>query len=186
MPPLGGVIVGPLVVEAIRKGSGAFRTASRLHLQNSSIDGRGQCGPRCSEEQELFARVPAQDANFLPCCTAEGSIARRDVRGLGLLARIEFRTRQSDASAISVRKKHCLGDLSSCMIRGRAYLSTQGCVDGVNGDHILLAPPFIITAGMPHHRAGDAVAMRKFFSGSVRECPYVDNGEPFEETMIRS
>ena len=23
---------------------------------------------------------------------------------------------------------------------------TQGCVDGVNGDHILLAPPFIIAS----------------------------------------
>jgi len=24
---------------------------------------------------------------------------------------------------------------------------TQGCVDGVRGDHVLLAPPFVITSG---------------------------------------
>ena len=26
----------------------------------------------------------------------------------------------------------------------------QGCVDGIRGDHILLAPPFTITTGMIH------------------------------------
>ena len=26
----------------------------------------------------------------------------------------------------------------------------QGCVDGVRGDHILIAPPFTITTGMIH------------------------------------
>jgi hypothetical protein len=32
------------------------------------------------------------------------------------------------------------------MEHGVLTYPTQGCVDGVNGDHILLAPPFIITA----------------------------------------
>jgi adenosylmethionine-8-amino-7-oxononanoate aminotransferase len=35
----------------------------------------------------------------------------------------------------------------AAMEQGVLTYPTQGCVDGIRGDHILLAPPFIITAG---------------------------------------
>jgi adenosylmethionine-8-amino-7-oxononanoate aminotransferase len=42
---------------------------------------------------------------------------------------------------------------------------TQGCVDGMRGDHVLLAPPFILTADESHLIA-DALrhALGKTFS----------------------
>ena len=42
---------------------------------------------------------------------------------------------------------------------------TQGCVDGLRGDHILLAPPFIITA-QESQLIADAIqfALNKVFS----------------------
>jgi adenosylmethionine-8-amino-7-oxononanoate aminotransferase len=51
------------------------------------------------------------------------------------------------------------------MDEGVLTYPTQGCVDGVNGDHILLAPPFIITAEECHITArAIAVAMEQVLS----------------------
>ncbi len=69
-----------------------------------------------------------------------------DVRGMGLLAAIEFvkakKTREPfpRESDIADRMRQL------AMQRGILTYPGQGCVDGVRGDHLLLAPPFIITA----------------------------------------
>jgi adenosylmethionine-8-amino-7-oxononanoate aminotransferase len=68
-----------------------------------------------------------------------------DIRGLGLLVGIEFvrdkSTREPfDSSQAIAEKIH-----SAAMEEGILTYPTQGCVDGIRGDHILLAPPFIIS-----------------------------------------
>jgi adenosylmethionine-8-amino-7-oxononanoate aminotransferase len=34
----------------------------------------------------------------------------------------------------------------ACLRRGLLFYPMQGCVDGVAGDHLLIAPPAVITA----------------------------------------
>jgi hypothetical protein len=68
-----------------------------------------------------------------------------EIRGLGLLLGIEFVKDKSTREPFP--KENNIAD----RIRQAAFdenvltYPTQGCVDGVNGDHILLAPPFIIS-----------------------------------------
>jgi len=68
-----------------------------------------------------------------------------DIRGLGLLGGIEFvrdkSTREPFEAADGVGEKIRV----AAMEEGVLIYPTQGCVDGKRGDHILLAPPFIIT-----------------------------------------
>jgi len=88
--PLGGVIVGPRVVEAIAQGAGTFQHG--FTYQNHSVSmAAGNAVLGVLEEQELFARVPAASRELF--ATLELLKAHRhvaDVRGLGLLAGIEF------------------------------------------------------------------------------------------------
>ena len=68
------------------------------------------------------------------------------VRGLGLLQAVEFvkdkATREPFPKESGIAEKIRQAALEKNVLT----YPTQGCVDGLRGDHILLAPPFIITA----------------------------------------
>ncbi|MGZ7077539.1 MAG: aspartate aminotransferase family protein [Candidatus Angelobacter sp.] len=163
--PLGGVIVGPRVVEAIAQGSGAFQHG--FTYQNHPVSmAAGNAVLDVLEEESLFARVP--DASRELFAALEPLKAHRhvgDVRGLGLLTGVEF-VKDKATRAPFPREENIAGKIfQAAMEQGVLTYPTQGCVDGVNGDHILLAPPFIITAEECHITAwAIEVAMEKIFS----------------------
>jgi len=68
-----------------------------------------------------------------------------DVRGLGMLWGVEFVADQKSKAPISpeVHFSSRVADLA--FERGVIFYPGAGCVDGVSGDHILIAPPFVIT-----------------------------------------
>ena len=74
-----------------------------------------------------------------------------DVRGVGLLRGVEFvsdkktKTSFDPAAGFSSR----VGE--AAQRRGVLVYPMQGCVDGMRGDHLLLAPPAIITAEEIQH-----------------------------------
>ena len=67
------------------------------------------------------------------------------IRGLGLLHAVEFVKNKSNRgpfpkeAGIAEKIRQAMLEKSVLVYPG------QGCVDGLRGDHILLAPPFIIT-----------------------------------------
>ena len=69
-----------------------------------------------------------------------------EVRGLGLLLAVEFvkdkGTREPFAKEENIAERIRQAALSENVLT----YPTQGCVDGMRGDHVLLAPPFIISA----------------------------------------
>jgi adenosylmethionine-8-amino-7-oxononanoate aminotransferase len=101
------------------------------------------------ERENLFARVDAVGREMR---TALESFKKfsvvGDVRGMGLLWGIEFvqdaKTREPfpHEARIASRVQDDLLD------EGIMTYPIQGCVDGLRGDHILLAPPFTITSSM--------------------------------------
>lgn len=165
--PLGGVIVAPRVVEAIESGSGAFQHG--FTYQNHPVSmAAGNAVLDILQEQKLFTRVPAASRELF--AALEPLKQHRhvgDVRGLGLLAGIEF-VKDKNARAQFPREENIAGKIFQAAIdQGVLTYPTQGWVDGVHGDHILLAPPFIITAEECNITArGIAVAMEKVFPGS--------------------
>jgi len=163
--PLGGVIVGPGVVEAFERGSGAFQHG--FTYQNHPVSmAAGNAVLDVLEEQTLFARVPdAGRALFAALEPLKQHPHIGDVRGLGLLAGIEF-VKDKSTRAPFPREENIAGRIfQAAMDEGVLTYPTQGCVDGTNGDHILLAPPFIITPEECRITAwAIEVAMEKVFS----------------------
>ncbi len=163
--PLGGVIVGPRVVEATAQGSGAFQHG--FTYQNHPVSmAAGNAVLDALEEQDLFARVPdASHALFAALEPLKQHLLVGDIRGLGLLSAIEF-VKDKATGAPFPREENIAGKIfQAAMNEGVLTYPTQGCVDGVNGDHILLAPPFVITAEECHITArAIAVAMEQVLS----------------------
>jgi len=70
-----------------------------------------------------------------------------DVRGLGMLWGVEFVADREKRAPFppEMRFGRRVGDLA--FERGVILYPGHGCVDGVRGDHVLVAPPFVITEG---------------------------------------
>jgi adenosylmethionine-8-amino-7-oxononanoate aminotransferase len=144
--PLGAVIVGPRVVEAFAGGSGAFQHG--FTYQNHPISmAASNAVLDVLEQENLFARVNGAGAELfaaLEPLKAHPHVG--DVRGLGLLAGIEFVKDQATREPFPPEENIAGRIFNAAMERSVLTYPTQGCVDGVSGDHILLAPPFTITA----------------------------------------
>jgi adenosylmethionine-8-amino-7-oxononanoate aminotransferase len=143
--PLGAVIVSPHVVETIAKGSGAFDHGFTYQM-HPVVMAASHAVLDVLEEQHLFERVaPAGAALLAALAPLRTSPIVGDVRGTGLLLGVEFvrnaATREPFPPEANVAERIRLAALE----RDVAVYPTQGCVDGRAGDHILLAPPFILS-----------------------------------------
>jgi adenosylmethionine-8-amino-7-oxononanoate aminotransferase len=144
--PLGAVLVAPRIVEAFEKGSAAFMHGF-TYQAHPVATAAGNAVFDYLEAHKLFDRVASAAE------TLRKSLSRVErhphvgqVRGLGLLMGVEFvkekATREPFLKEAGMAEK----------IRQAAFEKNvllypgQGTVDGARGDHVLLAPPFIIQA----------------------------------------
>ena len=143
--PLGAVLISERVVAAFTKGSGAFQHGFTYQAHPVST-AAGNAVLDILEEQTLFARV-ASAAKTLRESLAPLVVHPNvgEIRGLGLLLGIEFVKNKSTREPFP-KEQNIAEKIRHAMLQKNvlAY-PTQGCVDGSHGDHILLAPPFILT-----------------------------------------
>lgn len=149
--PLGAVIATASVVDAVAMGSGTFLHGFTYNAHPVSL-AAGQAVLRHLQRKELVAaansmRASNPAAEFKRALTRlsdEGSVG--DVRGIGLLWAVEFvadkKTRRPFPADSGFSSK--VG--AAALKRGLLVYPMQGSVDGISGDHILLAPPAVITA----------------------------------------
>src|SRR5208282_581519 len=98
------------------------------------------------ESHNLFASVaPAAQSLLAALGPLKSHRHVGEIRGLGLLLGIEFVRDKSTRAAFDPSQAIAEKIRSAAMEAGVLTYPTQGCVDGTSGDHILLAPPFIIT-----------------------------------------
>lgn len=143
--PLGAVIVAPHVADAFAAGSGTFQHGFTYQSHPVSL-AAGNAVLDILESQKLFARVSPAGAVLREKFRAVAEHPNvGEIRGLGLLLGIEFvknkKTREPFAKEENVVEKIRQAALAENVLT----YPTQGCVDGLRGDHILLAPPFIIS-----------------------------------------
>lgn len=144
--PLGAVVAGPRVIEAIARGSGAFQHG--FTYQNHPVAmAAGNAVLDVLEEQRLFARVAPAGREFFAALEPLKRHAHvGEVRGLGLLAAVEFVQDKATREPFR-REANVAGRIfAAAAEHGVLTYPIQGCVDGVRGDHLLLAPPFTIKA----------------------------------------
>lgn len=142
--PLGAVIVAPRVVEAFAQGSGAFQHGFTYQAHPVAM-AAGNAVLDVLEQKKLLARVAEAGRELfaaLEPLKADPHVG--DVRGLGLLAGVEFVKDKASREPFPREENICEKIRQAAMERGVLTYPTQGCVDGLRGDHILLAPPFII------------------------------------------
>lgn len=68
-----------------------------------------------------------------------------DIRGLGLLWAVEFVADRETKQPFPPQAKFHQRVADLAFERGVIFYPGAGCVDGVRGDHVLIAPPFVIT-----------------------------------------
>jgi len=148
--PLGAVIVSPKVVEVVAYGSGAHMHGFTYSSHPISL-AAGRAVLNYIKQNSL---VQAADSD------AEGSIAAMlkdslgglrelpavgDVRGMGLVWAVEFVADKKSKNPFSASVNFSGLVAQAAMERGLLVYPSQGCANGDCGDHILIAPPAVIT-----------------------------------------
>ncbi|MGD0181883.1 MAG: aspartate aminotransferase family protein [Terriglobales bacterium] len=149
--PLGAVLVSKKVASAIADGSGAFLHGFTYNSHPISLAaGRAVLG--FLQERKL---VEAADSDRLGSTAATLSQALEglrdakpvgDVRGIGLLWAVEFVADKATKQPFATELNFAGRVAQAAVKRGLLVYPMQGCVDGVSGDHVLVAPPAVITA----------------------------------------
>ncbi len=148
--PLGAVIASKKVVDAIASGSGAFLHGFTYNAHPISL-AAGRAVLRHLQTKKL---VEAADSNRAETPAAhfkqrlenlQNEEAVGDVRGLGLLWGVEFVADKKSKRPFPPGENFAGRVAAAAMQRGLLVYPMQGSVDGVSGDHLLLAPPALIT-----------------------------------------
>jgi adenosylmethionine-8-amino-7-oxononanoate aminotransferase len=149
--PLGAVIASKKVVDAIAAGSGSFLHGFTYNAHPISL----AAGRAVLLYLKSNGLVQAADS------LTEGTAAHRlrhaldtlldlrvvgDVRGLGLLLGVEFVADRKSREPFAPEKAFAARVGQAAAQRGLLVYPMQGSVDGVRGDHLLIAPPAVITS----------------------------------------
>jgi adenosylmethionine-8-amino-7-oxononanoate aminotransferase len=149
--PLGAVIASKKVVDAIAVGSGAFLHGFTYNAHPVSV----AAGRAVLRRIQALNLVQAADSEAEGTAAANLKIALEslrdldavgDVRGLGLLWGVEFVAAKKTKAPFAPEKNFAGSVGQACLRRGVLVYPMQGCVDGVAGDHLLIAPPAVISA----------------------------------------
>ncbi len=149
--PLGAVIASKRVVDAIAEGSGSFLHGFTYNAHPISL-AAGRAVLRYLMEKRLVeaaddSRSGSAGANFkqaLQNLLQAESVG--DVRGIGLLWAVEFVADKGSKQPYPAEKNYASLVAAKAMERGLLVYPMQGSVDGVHGDHLLLAPPAILNS----------------------------------------
>ena len=149
--PLGAVIATKKVVDAIAGGSGAFLHGFTYNAHPVSV-AAGRAVLRRIRAQKLVHAADSQSEGTggsslkIALESLRDLDAVGDVRGLGLLWGVEFVADKKTKAPFPPEKNFAGQVGQACLRRGLLVYPMQGCVDGTAGDHLLIAPPAVITA----------------------------------------
>jgi len=148
--PLGAVIASKKVVDAIANGSGAFLHGFTYNAHPISLAaGRAVLNRLLTQElvEAADSTRPVTPASEFKreLETLRDLETVGDVRGIGLLWGVEFVADKSSKRSFPPDRNFAGRVGTAALKRGLLVYPMQGCVDGIVGDHLLLAPPAIIT-----------------------------------------
>lgn len=143
--PLGAVLVSGRVVDAFEHGSGIFQHGF-TYQAHPICTAAGNAAFSYLEAHKLFERVaPISKTLFADLEPLRTHPHVGDIRGIGLLAGIEFVKDQVSREPFPPSQNIAERIRQAALEENVLTYPTQGCVDGLRGDHILLAPPFIVS-----------------------------------------
>lgn len=145
--PIGAVLVNGAIVERLRGGSGSF-----LH-------GHTYIGHPVAAAAALAVQQVIERDDLLVQVQKRGATLRRmlgdvfgshehvgDIRGRGLFIGLELVRNRAGKAPFAPELKLHAAVKAHAMRKGLMVYPMGGTIDGRHGDHILLAPPFIVSA----------------------------------------
>jgi adenosylmethionine-8-amino-7-oxononanoate aminotransferase len=159
--PIGAVLLGRHIFDAFANGTGFFQHG-HTYLGHPMACAAGLAVQEVIRRDGLLANVRKMGAH----------LARRlgerfgnhpyvgDIRGRGLFMAIELVEDRSTKVPFDPKEKLHARIKREAMARGLMVYPMGGTIDGARGDHVLLAPPFIVDEAIVDdivERLGDAV-----------------------------
>ncbi len=145
--PVGAVLLSQRIHDAFANGSGFFQHG-HTYMGHPMAAAAGLAVQQVIARDGLLSNVQAMGAHLRARLQAAFGQHNHvgDIRGRGLFQAIELvEDRDSKAPFDPGRKLHARIK-AAAMARGLMVYPMGGTIDGVRGDHVLLAPPFIVTA----------------------------------------
>jgi adenosylmethionine-8-amino-7-oxononanoate aminotransferase len=159
--PIGALLIHNKVFDAVARGSGAFQH-SHTYMGHPLACAAALAVQRVIRRDNLLVNVRAQGA-----CLSRRLKERfgnhpfvGDVRGRGLFQGIELVADRVSKDPFDPQLRLHARIKHEAMMRGLMVYPMGGTVDGTRGDHVLLAPPFIVDASLVDaivERLGEAI-----------------------------
>lgn len=142
--PIGAVMAQSKLVEAFRKGSGMFQHG-HTYLGHPVACAAALAVQKVIKRDGLLAQVQARGATLQSLLQSQFSDHPHvgDIRGRGLFWGVELVADRSNKQWFDASLKLHARVKREAMAQGLMVYPMAGTVDGKNGDHILLAPPYI-------------------------------------------
>lgn len=143
--PIGAMIVADRVYDAIVSGTGAFQHG-HTYLGHAAACAGALAVQKVIEEDRLLERVRIQGGKLMERLKAAFGQHPHvgDIRGRGLFIGIELvRDRESKTPFDPAHRLHARIKANG-MRQGLMCYPMGGTIDGRLGDHVLLAPPYIV------------------------------------------
>ncbi|KAI3323644.1 PLP-dependent transferase [Xylariaceae sp. AK1471] len=144
--PIAGVLAHEKIIEVLQRGSGMFNHSHTYQAHGVSC-AAALAVQRIIRRDGLVARAK-QKGEWLENALKE-SLGRRahvgDIRGRGLFWGIEFVSDRAIKATFdpAVRFTHRM--VEEALRRGLSVYPGAGTVDGIHGDHIIVAPPYNVS-----------------------------------------
>jgi adenosylmethionine-8-amino-7-oxononanoate aminotransferase len=159
--PIGGILISGRIIEAFRAGSGGFMHGHTYQAHPVAC-AAALAVQKVIREDNLIENVQRMGEHL-----SEGLIERLgnhrhvgDIRGRGLFWAIELVADRASKAVFEPARKMNDRVKQAAFERGLAIYPMGGTIDGKQGDHVIVAPPYIATKADIDaivSRLGDAV-----------------------------
>ncbi|RWO09066.1 MAG: aspartate aminotransferase family protein [Mesorhizobium sp.] len=159
--PIGAVLLSRRIFDAFAEGSGFFQHG-HTYMCHPMACAAALAVQEVIARDDLLANVRAMGAHLSRRLDERfGNHAHiGDIRGRGLFMGVELVEDRSTKAPFEPKRKLNAKIKREAMARGLLVYPAGGTIDGVRGDHVLLAPPLIIDAAAVDavvERLGDAI-----------------------------
>jgi adenosylmethionine-8-amino-7-oxononanoate aminotransferase len=144
--PIGAVLVSEKIIGALDAGSGFFQHG-HTYIGHPVACAAALAVQRTIQRDDLLARVRRQGTGLRErlqrAFAAHPNVG--DIRGRGLFMALELVRDRSSKQPFDPSLRLHARVKTEAMARGLMVYPMGGTIDGRRGDHVLLAPPFIVS-----------------------------------------
>ena len=145
--PIGGILVAGKIIDALRRGSGRFMHGQTYQAHPVACAAALEV-QRILRERALVANVAAMGERLDALLTERfgNSPNVGDIRGRGLFHALEFVADRASRRTFEPSQNIAERVKQAALDRGLAVYPCVGTADGRRGDHVIVAPPYIVDA----------------------------------------